>query len=213
MGTYGRYALACEALACFLQQSAISYATLVIYNQHPVPLCFDHPKVRIINEPSPARSLRHIRQRMHELADPSADLLHWWDDDDLYLPWHLEDCLHNIGTHVAWKPASSWFSERNIKFSRRRNTFEGSWIIQADYLKSAPLHTHPTYTDHPVIRQILEADLLATTELAGRTSYIYRWDIGTEHVSGYSAQCSDDMQRTNVDQWRARSNDVRADGI
>ncbi len=58
MGTYGRHSLACEALSCFLQQSAISNATLLIYNQHSVPLDFDHPKVRVVNEAHPAASLR-----------------------------------------------------------------------------------------------------------------------------------------------------------
>jgi hypothetical protein len=213
MGTYGRYSLACEALACFLQQSAVSQATLLIYNQHPVPLRFDHARVRIVNETSPARSLRYIRQRMHELADPSAEFIHWWDDDDLYLPWHLEDCLKHISGHVAWKPASSWVSEKNIRFTREVGPFEGSWILRAQYVKTVSLHTHPTYTDHPVIKQIQEAKLLATTELAGRTSYIYRWDIGTEHVSGYGAANSDDAQRDNIEAWRRGSDDVRADGI
>src|SRR6266852_2684068 len=71
MGTYGRHSLVCEALACFLQQSAISNATLLIYNQHPVPLGFDHPKVRVVNEAFPAAPLRHIKMRMLGLADPS----------------------------------------------------------------------------------------------------------------------------------------------
>ena len=133
--------------------------------------------------------------RMHELADPAAELIHWWDDDDLYLPWHLEDCLEHIGRSVAWKPASSWISENNVTFSRQANNFEGSWIFQADYLKSAPLNTHPTYTDHPVIQQTQDAGLLTTTELGGRTSYIYRWAIGTEHVSGYAASGSEETQQ------------------
>ena len=30
---------------------------------------------RIVNEAAPRASLRHIRQRMHELADPSAELI------------------------------------------------------------------------------------------------------------------------------------------
>jgi hypothetical protein len=212
MGTYGRYALVCEALACFLQQSALSQATLLIYNQHPVPLRFDHPRVRVVNETPPAGSLRYIRQRMHELADPAAELIHWWDDDDLYLPWHLQDCLDHIAGNVAWKPASSWMSERNVTFSRHVNTFEGSWIFRADYLKAAPLHTHLDYTDHPVIRQTVEARALATTELGGRTSYIYRWATGTEHVSGYGGG-SEEAQRSNIESWRRRSNDVRPDGV
>jgi hypothetical protein len=145
MGTFGRHRVAREALACFLQQTALSNATLLIYNQHPVALHFDHARVRIINEAPPAGSLRHIKRRMIELADPSAEFIHWWDDDDLYLPWHLRDCLDHIGQNVAWKPESSWFlSEKNV-FSRERNTFEGSWMIRADYLKAAPwTRTRPT---------------------------------------------------------------------
>jgi hypothetical protein len=213
MGTYGRYALVCEALACFLEQSALSQATLLIYNQHPLPLGFEHPRVRVVNEPPPSGSLRYIRHRMHQLADPAADLIHWWDDDDLYLPWHLEDCLKHVGDSVAWKPASSWISENNLKFSRHESTFEGSWIFRADHLKSAPLDTHPTYTDHPVIPQTVEAGLLTTTELEGRASYIYRWAIGTEHVSGYAASASEETQRSNIESWRRKSIDVRPDGM
>jgi hypothetical protein len=213
MGTYGRHGLACEALACFLQQTQISQATLLIYNQHPVPLHFDHPRVRIVNEMPLAGSLRFIRQRMHELADPSAELIHWWDDDDLYLPWHLEDCLTHIGDNVAWKPASSWMSLRNVEFSRQKNRFEGSWVLRADYLRAAPLDTHPGYTDHPVICQTEEAGLLATTELGGRTSYIYRWANGAAHVSAGFYGGSEDIQMQNLETWRRRSDDVRPNGL
>lgn len=212
MGTCGRYALVCESLACFLQQSAISHATMLIYNQHSEPLVFEHPRVRIVNESGPPVSLRHIRQRMHELADPTADLIHWWDDDDLYLPWHLRDCLDNIGDDSAWKPASSWYSRSNTEFTLSRNRFEGSWIFRAGYLKKAPLHTHPEYTDHPVILQTEEAGLIRTTELGDLTSYIYRWDIGTQHLSQYGSG-DEERQAGNVDVWRVRSMDTEPGGV
>lgn len=211
MGTYGRYALACESLACFLQQSALSNATLLIYNQHPVPLSFDHPRVRVVNETMKHASLRYIRQRMHELADPSAELIHWWDDDDLYLPWHLQDCIDRIGDNLAWKPASSWMSENNKRFSFASNRFEGSWVFRADYLLQASLHTHPEYTDHPVILQTEESRRVATTELGNLRSYIYRWDTGTQHLSQYGSG-SDEQQTVNVAAWRERSMDVEPDG-
>jgi hypothetical protein len=213
MGTYGRYSLACEALACFLEQTRLSQATLLIYNQHPVPLRFDHPRVRVVNEELPARSLRYIRQRMHELADPSAELIHWWDDDDLYLPWHLEDCLIHVKENVAWKPASCWTSLDKTAFSLEQNRFEGSWVLRADYLKAAPLDTHPEYTDHPVIRQTEDARLLATTELGGRTSYIYRWATGAAHVSGGLCGNTEEAQMQNLESWRRQSDDVRTDGL
>jgi hypothetical protein len=212
MGTHGRYSLASEALACFLQQSALSQATLLIYNQHPVPMRCQHPRVRVVNEAPPAGSLRYIRHRMHELATPDAELIHWWDDDDLYLPWHLEDCLNHIGNNVAWQPASSWIWAGDARLSRQVRPFEGSWVFRADYLRRAPLHTHLEYTDHPVIRQTWDAKLLATTELGGRTSYIYRWATGSEHVSGYGGSFSEEAQRANITSWRRRNNDVRLEG-
>jgi hypothetical protein len=212
MGTYGRHQLASEALACFLAQSGAGNASLLIYNQHPVPLAFDHPRVRIVNETPPSQSLRFIRRRMLDLADPSAELIHFWDDDDLYLPWHLQDCLGHIGASVAWKPASCWLCEHDTMFSRHQNTFEGAWVFRADYLQAAPLDTHPSYTDHPVYRQTAEAGLLKTTELGGNTSYIYRWANGAEHVSGYGGAGNEEAQRRNIELWRRRSNDVRANG-
>ena len=212
MGTYGRYSLACKSLACFLQQTALAQATLLIYNQHPVPLYFDHPRVRVVNETPPTGSLRYLKQRMYELAAASADLVHGWEDDDLYLPWHLEDCLRNIGDNVAWKPASSWMSMGNETYSLQKNYFEGTWVFRADYLAKAPIDTHPTYIDHPVYMQTLDAGRLATTDLGGRTSYIYRWATGTEHLSGYGGAGSEETQRVRLDWWRRRSKDVRADG-
>ena len=212
MGTYGRYALVCESLACFLQQTALADATLLIYNQHPAPLSFDHPRVRVVNETPPPQALRHIRRRMLELADPAADLIHFWDDDDLYLPWHVEDCLRHIGDAVAWKPARSWMSLGNEKFSLDANTFEGSWVFRAGYVRAAPLDTHPAYTDHPVYRQTLDAGALAATDLGGRTSYIYRWANGSEHLSQYGGAGDDATQRLNAALWRKGSRDLGAGG-
>jgi hypothetical protein len=212
MGTYGRHSLVCESLACFLQQSLISNATLLIYNQHPVPLSFEHPRVRIVNEQLAAGPLRYIRQRMLALADPSAELIHFWEDDDLYLPWHLEDCMKRIGDNAAWKPAKCWMSMRNTQFSCETNMFEGSWVFRAEHLKAAPFDTHPDYIDHPAHLQTLEAGRLASTDLGGRTSYIYRWANGSEHLSGYGGQVSEQVQRDNALQWRMRSNDFRPDG-
>ena len=62
MGTFGRYSLVCESLACFLHQSEVSKATLLIYNQHPAPLRFDHPRVRVVNEELAPAPLRQIRR-------------------------------------------------------------------------------------------------------------------------------------------------------
>jgi hypothetical protein len=213
MGTYGRYALACESLACFLQQTAVSDATLLIYNQHPKPLFFDHPRVRVVNEIIGNVGLRHIKQRMLGLADPSADLIHYWDDDDLYLPWHLQDTLAHIGDSAAWKPEKSWMWSGDRDFSLDFNYFEGSWTFNAQYLRAAPIDTHPVYSDHPVYRQVDEAGLLAMTDLGDFANYIYRWHFnGNQHLSAYPFEDESD-QAANIARWRAGSTDVRNGGV
>ena len=213
MGTYGRYSLACESLACFLQQTALSDATLLIYNQHPVPLRFEHPRVRVVNEIRENVSLRQIRQRMLELADPTAELIHFWDDDDLYLPWHLQDVLENIGDSVAWKAERNWVWMGERDFTLEFNFFEGTWTFRADFLRAAPLETHPLYCDHPVYMQTLDAGLLATTDLGDFANYIYRWHFnGNQHVSAYPFQNESD-QTTNIEKYRAGSTDIRTSGV
>lgn len=207
MGTYGRFSLVRESLACFLQQTALPRATLLIYNQHPVPLRCDHPRVRVVNEPPPPGNLRHVRARMHELADPAADLLHWWDDDDLYLPWHLDDCLRLVGDAAAWKPASCWV-QSETGYERKSATFEGSWVFRADHLRAAPLDTHLSYADHPVTLQTIDAGRLATSELGGRTSYVYRWNSDAQHLSAYGGVGTQPEHRRSVEWWRRRSRDT-----
>src|SRR5215203_670465 len=137
MGTYGRYGFACEALTCFLQQTALENATLLIYNQHPTPLAFDHPRVRVINEVLENVGMRQIKARMVELADPAAEFIHWWDDDDLIMPWHLEDCLANVGNHLAWKPRRSWLWLDDGKFEIEANNFEATCIYRASAVRAA----------------------------------------------------------------------------
>lgn len=212
MGTYGRYAQVCDGLACFLQQTAIENATMLIYNQHPVPLSFDHPRVRVINETGPARPLRYIRQRMFDLADPAADLIHPWDDDDLYLPWHLQDCLERIGDAAAWKPARCWYSFSKSDFDLIHELFEGSWIFRASHVAAARLNTHTNAIDHPIYAQTVEAGQVAVTDLGGRASYIYRWHPGWTHWAGFGGSHLPVLQQQNMARLQEKSLDIRADG-
>lgn len=212
LGTYGRYDLVCESLACFLSQTAVGDATLLIYNQHPTPMTFEHPRVTVVNEAAPPMAQRYIRHRMVELSDPSIELVHFWDDDDLYLPWHIEDTLASVGSAAAWKPATSWTSYYNTAFERGANTFEGSWTMRRRFVIETPIDGHPAYTDHPAYREAQVERQLATTEFGDRTSYIYRWSNGAEHLSAHLSSGSLEQQRTAVAAFRAAPNKVRNGG-
>jgi hypothetical protein len=75
------------------------------------------------------------------------------------------------------------------------------------------MDTHSTYTDHPVIWQIQEAGVLATAELAGRTSYTYRWASGAQHVCDYGEADSEEKLRENIESWTHQSDNIRSDGL
>jgi hypothetical protein len=208
MGTYGRFALACEALSCFLQQSAVGEASLLIYNQHPVPLAFEHPRVRVVNEVRPNVGLRQIKARMVELADPDAEFIHFWDDDDLVLPWHLRTCLDRIGDSLAWKPARSWtwYADR---IELLGSHFEATCLYRASFLRAAPLDTHPGYGDHPGYMQLYDRGLIASADLGALSSYLYRWATGSTHVS-LTVGASADRHAPNLDRLRAGLTDTGA---
>lgn len=205
MGTYGRYTLACEALASFLQQTAVEDATLLVFNQHPEPLYFDHPRVTVINEQMPKSGVRKIRLRMMELCDQSADFVHWWDDDDLYLPWHLEDCLSHIGSSPGWKPHRSWTLSKS-GYKLVANNYEASIMYRFDALRAAPIDTHPGYSDHPIFMQLYHSRQLATTEMGDLSSYLYRWATGVPHRSFKTLKTADEYD-LHMDEFRQKLTD------
>lgn len=211
MGTYGRYDLVCESLACFLQQTALEEANLLIFNQHPVPLSFDHPRVRVVNERMENVGLRDIKKRMVELSDTSVEFTHWWDDDDLYLPWHLEDCLRNIGLHEAWKPIQSWWTPTGKRHELSENGFEPSWLLRTKAILDAPFDAYPLYPDHPVNMELWEGGKVAKTELGAFSSYIYRWGNGRRHISGHPLKAPSD-QAEGVNRARSDERPTRNDG-
>lgn len=185
MGTYGRRGFACDALTCFLHQTAIEHASLLIYIQHPVPMSFDHPRVRVVNEVVPNVGLRQIKARMLELTDPDTDFILWWDDDDLILPWHIEEALAHIGDDVAWKPHRSWTWYNNDRIVLENNFFEATVIMRASYVRSTPMDFNPGYGDHPANSALAQQGLVKTTELGDLSPYIYRWGTHGAHHSQY----------------------------
>jgi hypothetical protein len=211
MGTYGRYDLVCESLACFLQQTALEEANLLIFNQHPVPLSFDHPRVRVVNEQMTNVGLRDIKKRMLELSDLSVEFTHWWDDDDLYLPWHLEDCLRHIGSHEAWKPTRSWYTPTGKNYELSYNGFEPSWILRTKSVLEAPFDSYPLYPDHPVNMHLWGQEKVARTDLGAFSSYVYRWGNGRLHISGHPLKTIDD-QAEGVNRARRDERPTRNDG-
>lgn len=184
MGTYGNYDVACEALTCFLHQDYHN-KELIIVNHHEVPLHFSHPQVTVLNlKPEEVPTLRHIK--MVGIQKSNGRYLHFWDNDDLYLPWHLTDCIEGIKktTKAAWKPGDVWMSFANKRYDRSRNLHEGTWIFDRTRISLDEYYTkHPEYADPPFYWDILMERNIEEPIFGALTSYVYRWQDGLMHHS------------------------------
>ena len=102
--TYGRFERLRDAVACFLLQDYPGEKHLLILNDAPEPvLSRARGAVHVINAAECWPTLGHKRQALLDLA--WTPLVAHWDDDDLYLPWHLKDAVSALrADHVAQAP-------------------------------------------------------------------------------------------------------------
>ncbi|WP_460168431.1 hypothetical protein, partial [Thermostilla marina] len=63
------------------------------------------------------------------LASPDVDAYAVWDDDDIYLPWHLEAMAQVFSAGISWsRPAEVWIDRRTyLECKPSGGLFHGSW--------------------------------------------------------------------------------------
>ncbi len=123
----------------------------------------------------------------------TTPLVAHWDDDDVYLPWHLTSVVSALLAHprarcakpesawLGWGPPGRW-ELRGV----RRNTFEGQMVF--DRARALELGGYPPL-DSGQAAALLDAfrragELHTWSPPAQEVSYIYRWADGLHHVSG-----------------------------
>lgn len=197
LATHGRYRRLRDSLACFLAQT-YPHRRLLILNQHPVPISCSVPGVTVLNEDHP--TLRDVRFRQLAVAD--SELVAQWDDDDLYLPHHLETAVDAIGTQAAWKPSPSWFRTGDA-YALVKNVMEASWVYRRDVAASYGISDAPDHDEHPLFH-CLPAYRLSQSDLGAQTTFVGSWGDGGFHLSG-SFGASSKAVRTAA--WRAANQD------
>jgi|GEM_PF-1364508 len=105
MPTFGRPSLVNESIALFLQQD-YPHKELVIVNDCPGQiLSCEIPGIRVFNYRPKFKTLGEKRNATARHAH--GDILANWDDDDVYLPWHLTTIYESMwltGAHF-FRPA------------------------------------------------------------------------------------------------------------
>lgn len=135
--TYRRYTCVNRIIAQF---NAQTYANkeLIIFNtdtEHPMTLGFEDDRITLINNNIDYETGLEYTNRGDICRDAvthtSGDYFMLADDDDVYLPWHMQQAVDGIleNQKDAWKPHKSFFATPN-KVELVQNTLEASVIVK-----------------------------------------------------------------------------------
>ena len=237
--TYGRFACLRLALAGFLAQDYPGEKRLLILNDAPEPIrlpnagtgnvfadihadAFDAEVTRAVvvlnDKPGTHANLGEKRQAL--LQASSTELAAHWDDDDLYLPWHLTRSVSALLERDVGcvKSGGGWYMKGVLPSLSVRgpchNVFEGTMVFGRDEALELggypPLHSgqakalmrafknagrfHAIPDDYP-------GPSASSLKPPACVSYVYRWANGLGHISsiGNQAQAREKFRRANRD--------------
>jgi hypothetical protein len=194
--TYGRFTFLKRSLACWLNQD-YEDTELIVFNTAEIPMILERSlrgrRIRVINQCCdtsnglPYASLGMVRKDAAACA--TGDVYISWDDDDLYLPWHLSQGVANLGScgRGAWMPAQSYFSNDGGQTYRlARNAFEASVLVRTDYLLRYGFDTRKSGAEHLSWRtaMVFDGHLSESDEVTPFESYAYVWGEPGHKISG-----------------------------
>ena len=190
--TYGRPALLEEAVESFIRQRWDGPKELIVLNDHPEQqLLFEHGEVRVVNLGWRVPSLGGKRNLAVALA--AYERLLVWDDDDIHLPWRIEETMKVLDRQSYFKCPEVWMMEGG---ELRGNFFDGDIYFHAACAYTKRLFDQVGWygwyncgEDHDFEYRLRSNETLSescrVTRLPlERLYYIRRWGHGYYHASG-----------------------------
>lgn len=182
--TYKRPHLLEEAMESFLQQGVVGAEMVIVNDNIEVDYVYDHPSIRIFN----------LKERFPSIAAK----LEWGykqcqnyyvyrlDDDDLLAPWALEnvkqDILNNPG-HEIYRSRGMYFFVNN-EFQKEDSNINNGNVYSKSYLDRIKFPDKSGDEDADIT--FMHKANIYQSKL--KHSMIYRWGMGTLHISGMGIQ-------------------------
>jgi len=225
--TFNRPAQLAEAVESFLRQNyPAELRELLILDdagQYAPDACDHLPRVKLITTRHRFRTLGEKRNACAALASPDVEAYAVWDDDDIYLPWHLEAMAAVLSAGHAWSlPAEVWIDRRtHLERKATNGLFHGSWgFVRDAFLSVGGYPAMQSGQDQALaarfrragIKPVSPSELLANpstpTDIDRSCltlpSYVYRWHTypGARHISalgkdGYERRGQEPVEHVN----------------
>ncbi len=179
--TYRRPRELATAIECFLRQDHNDREMVVLDDagQLAADALNGLPGVTLVTSPVRFRTLGEKRNASAALVSPDVEAYCVWDDDDIYLPWHmsaaaaaLKDADYSIPTQI--------FVENTGRLEHKANQclFHGAWAFRRAAFDR--VHGYPfiqSGQDQGFLKRLKEANSRWADPISfePRPSYVYRW--------------------------------------
>jgi hypothetical protein len=179
--SYGRPRLSVEAVECFLRQTYTN-KKLIIINTHSSPVYFNtsYDNIEVHNIKPPTHLSDVYRYGLQLIKSPHFCI---WDDDDIFLPWHIADRVAKrllTDEYNAIGHSKSFFSLGDVIQNVGGNTFVSQYLYDNNgILPDANISCWDVnWVNKPWKRGYVDFPC--------KPSYIYRWGTGENHIGGHA---------------------------
>ena len=187
---------------------------LIIFNtdmEYPYELGFEDPTIIVVNNDTNYITGEKYKNRGEICRDAvthaTGDYFMLADDDDIYLPYHIEQAVDGITENGkdAWKPQMSLFATGNrVEFCQ--NTLEASVIVKMERIKEIGFREDMTgYEGLSWYTRLRDEKQLNEENLNYIPSYCFNWSDPSE-VAGHK-QSGDINNPDNFDNHKKSSGD------
>ena len=181
--TYGRVSFLEESVESFLRQKYDGEKELVIVNDYPEQkLVFDHPNVRIFNLDKPFDTIGE--KENFAVKQCRFDTIAVWDDDDIALPWHLE----NINTWFPGYGLLHWkrgIFQMNHKIVAVKSIGNSGIVYSKEWWRKVGKHEPENAGyDTTFVMKLHKHQVKVSRAEPSMPSWIYNWGNGSYHMSG-----------------------------
>lgn len=211
--TYRRFYCVRRILAQFYAQTYPN-KELIIFNtdmEHPYIMEYKDANVIVVNNDKNLLTGEPYKNRGEICRDAvgyaTGDYFMLADDDDIYLPWHLQQAVEGIeelGTD-AWKPEKSFFATSD-KLELVMNTMEASVIVKMERIKEIGFRSDLTgYEGLSWYTKLRDEKQLNENNKNYVPSYCFNWSDPSE-VAGHK-QSGDINNPNNFENHKKASGD------
>ena len=190
--TYRRFYCVKRIVAQY-QAQTYKNKELIIFNtdeEYPYELGIIDDSIKIINNGIDYKTGNPYNNRGDICRDAVTHATGYYfmlaDDDDIYLPWHLQqavDGIEELGTD-AWKPKKSFFATQH-KLEMCKNTLEASVIVKMDRIREIGFRSDLTgYEGLSWYTKLRDEKQLDENNNKYLSSYCFNWGDPSE-IAGH----------------------------